>query len=58
MPTKDTTTIAITLKNGHCFEHHPPKKSFDKQLAFFNEILRELVNKHGGILSLTEVGWN
>jgi len=53
MATKNTMTIAITLKNGQCFEHHPPKESFDKQLEFLNEILAELVKKHSGILTLT-----
>ncbi len=56
MATKDTITIAITLKNGQCFEHHPPKESFSKQLEFLNEILNELKEKHGGVLTLTYRG--
>ncbi len=53
MATKNTMTIAITLKNGQCFEHHPPKESFNEQLEFLNEILNELAKRHSGFLNLT-----
>jgi hypothetical protein len=52
MATKDSDTISITLKNGQCFEHHPPKESFDKQLEFLNETLDGLL-RESGILMLS-----
>ena len=53
MTTNDIDTISITLKNGQCFEHHPPKASFDEQLEFLNKILGELIKSSKGILMLT-----
>lgn len=53
MATKDTDTITITLKNGQCFEHHPPKATPEKQLEFMNKILAEWSKTGGGILMLT-----
>lgn len=53
MDIKDTATISITLKNGQCFEHHPPKLPFDKELEFLNNILGGWTKTGKGILMLT-----
>jgi len=53
MATKNTDTISITLKNGQCFEHHPPKATPKKQLEFMNEILAGWTKSGKSILMLT-----
>jgi hypothetical protein len=53
MATRNTDTISITLKNGQCFEHHPPCETPEKQLKFMNEILAGWTKPGGGILMLT-----
>lgn len=53
MVAQDTDTISITLKNGQCFEHHPPKATPEKQLEFMNELLAGWTKSGRGILMLT-----
>ena len=53
MATKNIDTISISLKNGQCFEHHPPKATPEKQLEFMNTILSGWTKTGGGILMLT-----
>ncbi len=52
MTTKNIDTITVTLKNGQCFNHNPPKPSFEEQLGFMNEILSEWTKAKKGILML------
>ncbi len=52
MTTKDTAIIAITLRNGQCFEHHPPKEPPDKELEFLNTIVDGWSKAGRGILML------
>ena len=53
MTTENIDTITITLKNGQCFEHHPPKEPFEKQFEFMKKILSEWTKTRKGILMLT-----
>ena len=53
MATEETITITITLKNGQCFEHHPPDEPRAYRLKFINDIAQELAKQKSGILTLT-----
>lgn len=53
MATKDTIAISVTLRNGQCFEHHPPDEPREHKLKFISDIRQELSKQKRGILTLT-----
>ncbi len=53
MATKDTITVSVTLRNGQCFEHHPPDEPREYKLKFISDIRQELSKQKRGILTLT-----
>ena len=53
MATKDTITVSVTLRNGQCFEHHPPDEPREYKLKFVSDIAQELNKERSGILTLT-----
>ena len=53
MATKETITITVTLRNGQCFEHHPPDEPREYKLKYINVIRQELSKQKSGILTLT-----
>ena len=51
MATQENITIAVTLKNGQCFEHHStPNK--DKKIQFITDVISALNKRNSGILTL------
>lgn len=52
MASQETETISITLNNGQCFEHHPPRGTPEERRKFADYIIAGWKKTGKGILTL------